>query len=229
MVLRLADALDLPMRVRNDLLLAAGFAPAFRETALAEPVMEGVKTALDFILQQQEPFPALVVDRGWNIVARNDAAVRMRKAFLDEPKVAAAGSAARNAMKLFFDPLLYRPLIVDWEATAMQILLRLWHETRSPTGGEEAAQLLRQLLEYSGVPQPDFGIPIPPNEPLMTVTLRRGPVQLKYFSTLSTFGTPHDITLQELRIKCFFPADEPSAALFRRLKVEDKQAVNADR
>jgi transcriptional regulator with XRE-family HTH domain len=225
MVMRLAEALDLPMRHRNELLVAAGFAPAFRQTALAEPMMGGVKTALDFILRQQEPYPALVVDRRWDVVARNAAAARMRRAFLDEHKVAAAGAAARNAMKLIFDPLLYRPWVVDWQETARQILLRLWHEARSGADGEAARQLLRELLEYPGVPQASYDAMGPPNEPLMTVTLRRGPVQLKYFSTLSTFGTPQDITLQELRIKCFFPADEASAALFFRLKSEEERPM----
>jgi transcriptional regulator with XRE-family HTH domain len=216
MVLRLGEALDLSMRARNDLLVAAGYAPLFRETSFSEPPMEGVKTALDFILRQQEPYPALVVDQSWNIAGRNDAALRMRHAFLDDAKVASAGAAARNAMKLIFDPLLYRPFVVDWEAVAQQILLRLRHEARTGAPGAPAALLLQELLEYPDVPRMSAGVTLPPNEPLMTVTLRRGDLRIKYFSTLCTFGTPQDITLQELRIKCFFPADAQSAETFRK-------------
>jgi transcriptional regulator with XRE-family HTH domain len=225
MVLRLSETLDLPLRARNDLLVAAGYAPIFRETALAEPVMDGVKTALDFILRQQEPYPALVVDRGWNIVGRNDAALRLRHALADPEKFAAAGSAARNAMKLIFDPLLYRPFVEDWEAIALQILLRVRHEARESAVGEPAARLLRELMAYPGAPQPAFAAALPPNEPLMTVTLRKGDLRIKYFSTLSTFGTPQDLTLQELRIKCFFPADEETSVHFHRWAADEHKAV----
>jgi len=225
MVLRLGETLDLPLRARNELLNAAGYAPIFNETALVEPVMDGVKTALAFILRQQEPYPALVVDRGWRIFDRNAAALRLRNAFLDPEKFAAAGAAARNAMKLIFDPLLYRPFVEDWEEIALQILLRLRHEAREGAVGEPAAQLLRELMAYPGAPQPNFAAALPPNEPLMTVTLRKGDVRIKYFSTLSTFGTPQDITLQELRIKSFFPADAESAETFHRWAAEERKAA----
>ena len=154
--------------------------------------MAGVKTALNFILRQQEPYPALVVDRGWNIVGRNDAALRLRRAFLDDAHYAAAGAAARNAMKLIFDPLLYRPFVVAWEGIARQILQRLRHEARADSHGETAARLLQELLDYPEVPRPGPEVALRPNEPLMTVTLRKGDLQVKYFSTLSTFGTPQD-------------------------------------
>jgi transcriptional regulator with XRE-family HTH domain len=219
LVLRLCEALDLPLRARNNLLGAAGYAPIFRETALAEPPMAGVKMALDSILRQQEPYPALVADSGWNIVMRNLAGLRMRQAFIDNDSYTAAGAAARNAMKFIFDPLLYRPYVVGWKDTAAQILLRLQHEANAKDA--PAARLIDELLAYPGVPRPSFSAPAPPNEPLMIVTLVKGPLRIKYFSTISTFGTPQDITLQELRIKNFFPADEATAIIFRRLAAED--------
>jgi hypothetical protein len=189
----------------------------YRKTALAEPVMDGVKTALDFILRQQEPYPAVVVARGWNVVGRNDAALRQRLAMADPEKFAAAGSAALNAMKLIFDPLRYRPFVEDWEAIALQILLRVRHEAREGAMGKPAARLLRELMASPGAPQHTCAAALPPNEPLMTVTLRKGDLLHQvYFSTLSTFGTPQDITLQELRIKCFLPGDEETSAHFQR-------------
>jgi transcriptional regulator with XRE-family HTH domain len=218
-VLRLAEALDLPLRARNNLLIAAGYAPMFRESTLAEPPMAGVKIALDSILQQQEPYPALVLDLGWNVLMRNTASLRMRRAFIDDESSAAAGSAARNAMKLIFDPLLYRPYVAGWKETAEQILLRLRHE--ATTRNSLAGQLVEELLTYPGVPPINISAPAAPNDPLMTVTLVKGMLRIKYFSTISTFGTPQDITLQELRIKCFFPADPDTAAVFRHLAAED--------
>jgi transcriptional regulator with XRE-family HTH domain len=224
-VLRLAEALDLPLRARNNLLIAAGYAPMFRESALAEPPMASIRTALDSILQQQEPYPALVLDLGWNVVMRNTASLRMRRAFIDDESSAAAGSAARNAMKLIFDPLLYRPYVVGWKETAEQILLRLRHE--ATTRNSPAGRLVDELLAYPGVPQINIAAPALPNEPLMTVTLVKGMLRIKYFSTISTFGTPQDITLQELRIKCFFPADPDTAAVFRCFAAEDPDGTGA--
>lgn len=221
LVLRLGEALDLPLRARNDLLGAAGYATVFRETPLAEPPMAGVKTALDSILRQQEPYPALVLDRGWNILMRNAAALRLRWAFIDSQSFAAAGEAARNAMKMIFDPLLLRPYVVGWKDSAAQILLRLHHEATA--GDSPAARLLDELMRYPGVSRQGLATPAPPNEPLMTVTLVKGALTIKYFSTIATFGTPQDITLQELRIKCFFPADAATAAVFQRLADEDPE------
>jgi hypothetical protein len=225
-VLRLAEALDVPLRARNDLLRAAGYAPIFRESALAEPPMAAVKTALDSILEQQEPYPALVLDLGWNVLLRNIASLRLRHAFIDDKSAVAAGAAARNVMKLIFDPLLYRPYVLDWKDVADQILLRLRHEATA--GDTPAAQLLDELLAYPGVPPVNVSTPAPPNEPLMTVTFVKGPLRIKYFSTISTFGTPQDITLQELRIKCFFPADPETAAVFRRLAADDPEGTGAN-
>jgi hypothetical protein len=128
-------------------------------------------------------------------------------------------------MKLTFDPLLCRPFVEDWEAIALQILLRLRDEAREGAVGEPAAQLLRELMTYPGAPRPNFAAALPPNEPLMTVTLRKGDVRIKYFSTLSTFGTPQDITLQELRIKSFVPADAESAENFRRWAADERKAA----
>jgi len=224
-VLRLAEAMDLPLRARNDLLVAAGYAPMFRESTMAEPPMASVKTALDSILQQQEPYPALVLDRGWNVLMRNTASLRMRRAFIDDKNLAAAGPAAKNAMKLIFDPLLYRPYVVDWKTTAEQILLRLRHEATEKNS--PAGQLVEELLAYPGVPPINIPAPAPPNEPLMTVTLVKGMLRIKYFSIISTFGTPQDITLQELRIKCFFPADPETAVVFKRLAAEDPDGIGA--
>jgi len=128
-------------------------------------------------------------------------------------------------MKLVFDPLLYRPYVVGWKETAEQILLRLRHE--ATTRNSPAGRLVEELLAYPGVASINISAPALPNEPLMMVTLVKGMLRIKYFSTISTFGTPQDITLQELRIKCFFPADPDTAAVFKRLAEQDPDGTGA--
>src|SRR5882672_7085221 len=114
MVLLLTDVLDVPLRDRNDLLTVAGYAPIYRETGLEVPAMAQVRRALDFILRQQEPYPALVLDRHWNVLKVNEGSARVQAIFLD-PKVV-AGLGPPNAMRLMFHPGGFRPFIVNWEA-----------------------------------------------------------------------------------------------------------------
>src|SRR5258705_11872769 len=115
MVLLLARVLDVPLRDRNDLLVAAGYAPIYRATALDAPALGQVRRALDFILRQQEPYPAIVLDRHWNILLANAATGRLVEALLDP---AAVGELGGNAMRLMFHPRGFRPYIVNWEPTA---------------------------------------------------------------------------------------------------------------
>jgi len=120
---------------------------------------------------------------------------------------------------MFFDPRLLRPYVVNWERCAQDILLRLRYEAASLGPESPPARLFRELLTYPGAPQAaeaEHGS-LPPNEPLMTVHMAKDNIRLSYFSMLTTFGTPHDVLLEELRIKLFFPADPDSAALFQRL------------
>jgi len=219
LVLRLVEALDIPLRHRNGLLAAAGYASIFQDSALSAPAMEVVRTALDFVLAQQEPYPAIVARPDWTVIMANQAAVRWRRLFISDAEKDRAGPAAANAMKMFFDPLLFRPYVVNWERCARDILLRLRYEAASLGPESPPARLVRELLTYPGVPQAAESEPgsLPPNEPLMTVHMAKGHTRLSYFSMLTTFGTPQDVLLEELRIKLFFPADADSAVLFQRL------------
>lgn len=219
-LLRMAEALDLPMRARNELLIAAGYAPLFRESPLHTLPQDGIPAVLQHLLNQQEPFPAMVADRSWNVITCNAAMVRMSRAFIDGASYRAAGEAARNAMKQIFDPRLLRPWVQNWSEVAREILLRLHHESADAVVGAPAAALLDELLRYPDAPALRGSHPgLAPNAPAMTVSLRRGDLQVRYVSMLSTFGTPQDVTLQELRIKLFYPADAESAEVFRRMAV----------
>jgi transcriptional regulator with XRE-family HTH domain len=217
MVLLLSRVLDVPPRGRNDLLTAAGYAPVYRETGLEAPEMADVRRALDFILAQQEPYPGLVIDGHWNILMTNGGARRLMSLFLDADAVAAVGGRP-NAMRLFYHPRGMRPWIVNWEATAAALIQWLHRDLARGIGDAETSRLLEELLSYPDVPQKwrTLDLDAAP-APFLTVELRRGQTRLSFFSTLTTLGVPYDITLHELRVECFFPADRESEALLRAL------------
>ena len=216
MVLLLARALDVPLRDRNALLTAAGYAPIYRETPLAAPAMAHVRRALDFILRQQEPYPALVLDRHWNVLAVNEGSARVQAIFLDATRVAALG--APNAMRLMFHPDAFRPHIVNWEATAASLIQWLHRDAASGFGDAETRALLDELLSYPDVPRQWRTLDLDASTaPFLPIEFRKGELTLRYFTTLTSLGTPHDITLQELRVESFFPADEATEEATRRL------------
>src|SRR5438045_6064446 len=207
MVLLLARALDVPLRDRNDLLTSAGFAPIYRATSLEAPALAQVRRALDFILRQQEPYPALVLDRHWNVLRVNDGSARFQARFLDATDVATLGPP--NAMRLMFHARALRPHIVNWEATAASMIQWLHRDVVSGFGGAPSRELLDELLGYPDVPRQWRTLDLDASlAPFLPIEFKKGDLSLRYFTTLTTLGTPHDITLQELRVESFFPADE---------------------
>ncbi len=217
MVLLLAGVLDIPLRDQNVLLAAAGYAPTYRETALGAPELEQVRRALGFMLAQQEPFPALVVDRHWNIVMQNRASDRVLGLFLD-PEAAAKLVGPPNAMRLVCHPDGLRRYIVNWEAIAGPLIQQIHRETIGGVLDEGTRRLLDEILAYPGVPShwrtPD---PQAQSAPFLSLGFRKGDLAIRFFTTIATLGTPQDITLQELRVECFYPADEATEDLARRL------------
>jgi transcriptional regulator with XRE-family HTH domain len=217
MVLLLARALDVPPRGRNDLLTAAGYAPVYRETALDAPEMTDVRRALDFTMRQQEPFPGLVIDGHWNLLMTNEGAKRLMALFISPEDVGAVGGRP-NAMRLFYHPRGMRPYIVNWEATAAALIQWLHLDLARGIGDAETRRLLDELLAYPDVPQKwrSLDLDVTP-APFLAVEMRKGDLHVKFFSTLTSLGVPYDITLHELRVECFFPADQASEELLRRL------------
>ena len=205
MVLMLARVLDVPLRDRNELLMAAGYAAMYRATDLDAPALEQARRALDFMLRQQEPYPAIVVDRGWTLLKANGGAARLVEAFADP---SAANEWGGNAMRLMFHPRGFRPHIVNWEAMAAALIQWLHRDALSGLGGAETRRLLDELLSYPGVPPRWRTLDLDVSTaPFLAIEFKKGDLHLQYFSTLTSLGTPHDITLQELRIEAFFPAD----------------------
>jgi transcriptional regulator with XRE-family HTH domain len=215
MVLRLAAALDVPLRQQNALMLAAGFAPAWRESDLAAPELAVVNSALDYMLAQQEPYPAFVLDRRWTLLRANAGAGRM-VAFLTGP--APTNPEPKDAVNLadaLMSPDGLRPLIVNWPEVAAYFIRSVQADAFAD-GTAETAALLQRLLSYpdaAGLSR--IRASEEPQTPVLTVHFRKDATSLRLFTTIATLGTAHDVTLQEIRIECFFPADDATARLLR--------------
>lgn len=213
LVARLADALDMPLRERNALLMAAGYAPAYPRTALATPSLAPVRRAIESMLAQQEPYPAFVLDRRWNVLMANAAAARVNRFVMD-------GRSSRhdNMLRQFFDPEDLRATVVNWDEVAGDLIRHLHEEVAIAPSDPSARALLDEVLAYPGVPARwrlrELGAPLPP---VLTVIFRRGGRELHFFSAITTFGTPRDVTLDELRIECAFPGDDDTAAFCHAL------------
>lgn len=212
-IARLAGALALPLRERNALLLAAGYAPSYAESALAAPGMERLAQAIDLILTHQEPYPAFVINRHFDVVGANQAAMRVN-AYLMRGKE----SPHANLLHQVFDPADFRAVIVNWEEVAAKFLRHLQEELVAAPHDARARELLDQVMLYPGVPEQwrrrDLGSE---PDPVLTMTFRSPAGNLRFFETITTFASPRDITLDELRIDCAFPADAHTAKLCAQL------------
>lgn len=220
MVLQLTEALDVPLRERNSLLHAAGYSPLFRQRDLASEEMRPVHDALDLMLSYQEPYPAIVVDRDWNMVMSNAAWPRLFSVVggIDAFWRRTCGNGPRNIMRLTFHPDGLRGFLANWDEVAPLLLRRLQRE--AATNGSEVIQaLLEEIYAEPGTPRrwrvPDIVQPLPPVLPL---ELRSGDLCMRLFTMISTFGTPQDITTDELRVETLFPADDETRTLLWALK-----------
>jgi len=211
MVMRLAAALDVPLRQHNALLVAAGFSPVWRQTDLAAPELGQIRKAIDYMLAQQEPFPAVAVDRHWNLLQSNSGAVRLVE-FLVGPL---APGTPVNLADALVAPDVLRPYLVNW-ADVVRYFVRSVEADAAADGTSETAALHQRLLAYDGV---RAALNAAPAELAMTPVLpmhfRKDNIELLMFTTIATLGIPQDITLQELRIESFFPMDDATAGILR--------------
>lgn len=217
LILKLGLVLDIPLRQRNAMLLAAGFAPAYRERSLSDPELGAVMQALDFMLAQQAPYPALVVDRLWNLVMANEPAANMMRLFLGMPAHAPIPrDGSVNVLKLILDPNGLRQYLVNWEDVCTDLLQWVQREAMGDGPGSEATALLDELMALPGIAlaasQPNLERRA---LPFLPVTLKKDDIALNLFTTITTLGTPHDVTVHELRLESFFPADEASRQWFQ--------------
>jgi transcriptional regulator with XRE-family HTH domain len=213
MVIRLCETLAIPLRARNELLAAAGFAPLYAERPLGAEALGEVREALGRILAHHEPYPAFVLDRAWCVVMANAAGRRLVAALVDPATLASASTEGRlNFMRLLFEPTQMRLRIRNWARTAPVLLARLRREAAADPTSPSAA-LLSELAPAGLLPREDGAVLAPTAR--LELTLDEGVLRL--FNTITTFGTPQDVTVQELRIEMSFPADAESEALLRRL------------
>ena len=205
----------MPLRERNRLLEAGGYSRAYRQTPLEAEEMSHVRGVLQFILDHHEPYGAIVIDRYWHVIMSNGAAARSLPAFSD-PSL--WSQQPINLLRLIFHPLGLRQFVVNWDEVARHLVLRAHREFGGPDQDETAAALLAELHGYPGVPQrPVAPPPATAADLILPVHLRKDGVDIRTFSTIMTLGTPQDVTLQELRLETFFPADEATAQVLRAM------------
>ncbi|HME24955.1 MAG TPA: helix-turn-helix domain-containing protein [Acetobacteraceae bacterium] len=210
MVLRLAASLDVPLRRSNELLLAAGYAPIWKETGFSASALAPIREALDRILTQQEPYPAVVVDRRWNLLQANKGAVALVE-FLAGP---VAPGTALNLADALVGPDALRPHLLNW-ADVVRYFVRGVEADAAADDSADTAALLARLLAYDGV-RAALSSAVSPETagPVLPMYFRKGDVNLRLFTIIATLGTPQDITLQELRIESFFPMDDETRDFF---------------
>ncbi|HET9642237.1 MAG TPA: helix-turn-helix transcriptional regulator [Burkholderiaceae bacterium] len=220
MLLHLAERLQVPLRQRNTLLMAAGYAPMFRERPLEDPALAAARKAVDLVLKGHEPYPALAVDRHWNLVAMNQAVLPLMQgvaAWLLQPPV--------NVLRLALHPEGLAPRIANLPQWRDHLIARL-HQAGAASGDPALASLVDELRDYpvpaGGSPhgESDFGgVAVP-------LQLRTECGLLSFLSTVTVFGTPVDITLSELAVEAFFPADTSTAEALRRLSDRQRSAAS---
>lgn len=217
MVLRLAERLDIPLRERNTLLVAAGYAPMYRERPLDDPALASARAAVELVLKGHEPYPALALDRTYNVIAANRAVPLFLQGLPEELL-----RPPMNVLRISLHPQGVAPRIdnlLQWRAHLFERLRQQIAATADP----RLVELLEELRAY----------PVPANSNSQSVAgehlgvvmpfrMRSPAGVLSFISTVTIFGTAHDVTLQELMIESFFPADEFTAQVLRRQQVEGR-------
>lgn len=213
LVEQLAETLDVPLRDRNGLLLAAGYAPRYRETPLDAPELDRGRQAVELILRHHLPNPAFAANRYWDVVEANPALVGLLTALRGRPP------KHDNILHQIFDPEDMRPVIAGWEALACDLLRHLRRDIADAPGDTRLRTLLDQLLAYPDTPRDWSRARLDDRASPMIETRFHAPDggELRFFSTLTTFAAPRDVTLSELRIESLFPADDRTAAFCRAL------------
>jgi len=209
-LLTLADALDVPLRERNLLLAAAGFAPMYPETALSAAELTQLRAALSRLLEHQEPYPAVVLDRQWNVVQTNRAAPRLFAHFIDLDSI----PQPRNLLRTMFDPAGLRPWIANWDVVAHGLVQRVFREAVGGIPDDRTMALLHDLQAYPPATS-GASLATDPGLPVHPVIFKKGDLELSFFSMIMSVGAPLDITAQELRVEAFFPTDAATETFAR--------------
>lgn len=212
MIITLADALNIPLHHRNHLFSASGYLPTYSQMNLEQPEMHAVKNALTIMLNNHNPYPALVLDWDWNILMANNT---QQKLSLLVAKQQPNFPQTNNLLELIFDPNAYRPFIKNWQQVALILLTRIKKEKMLHQ--DRRSSLLESIIKYPDLPKTQEGYLEEHNsQPMLQLTLAIGETELNLFSTIASFGTAIDITMQELMIEQYFPADDASKIFFEK-------------
>ena len=212
----LAQALEVPLRDRNALLLASGYAPVYSEAPWDAAEMRSVKRALERMLRQHEPYPAMVMDRYWNVPMTNAASPEFFGHFID----IASRPKPRNMLHLMFDPAGMRPFIANWESVAHSLIHRVHREAIGRVVDSRTDDLLKELLDYPDVAATWKSVSTadaPSALPVIPIHFVSEGQILSFFSMVTTVGAPQSVAAQELRIECLFPADDDTEEGYARL------------
>lgn len=211
MLLVLAETLKIPLREQNSLLRSAGFAPIYTESTpdLNSEHLAPVRTALDAMLAGHEPFPAVVMNRHWDLIKTNNAANRLFGYLLEGME----WTGPANVIKMMFSPYGLRPHVQNWEAVAEMLIQRMHREAVGGVFDTQTEALLQEVLAYPDVPA-QWKRPVVQEHmlPILPVVFEKGDKCFKFFSTVTTLGTPQDVLLQEIRIESFYPFDSQTEA-----------------
>jgi transcriptional regulator with XRE-family HTH domain len=214
MLLRLAEQLEVPLRERNVMLLAAGYAPVFAERPLDDPALLAARAAIDLVLKGHEPYPALLIDRHWNLVAANAAIGPLLSGVEDRRLL----EAPVNVLRLSLHPNGLSRQICNLGEWRMHLLDRLRRQA-TITGDSVLIELQRELSAYpimGQVSEPKVHAAMDNGAVFVPLKLKTEAGVLSFLSTTTIFGTPRDITLAELALEAFFPADPATAEILRR-------------
>ncbi len=215
MVFVVSEALEVPLRDRNELLLAAGFAPGYRESAPSDEMLSAVNSALEQLLKGNEPYPAMVFDRFHNVLQANMGALKLQMFLYGVDSLDDLPDVSTNLIKGLLHPDGYRGSIKNWEVVSTVMLRRLQAEAHAAGNPQEALDILEECVNYPGVPE-NWRQMVPQDwqKPILTVDIEKDGVELSFLTTLTTLGTPFDITVQEIRLESFFPADDTTRLFF---------------
>ena len=217
MVIRLSEAMEMPLRERNRFLQAAGYANIYRESALEEPAMAAVMEVIRRVLQHHDPMPAVVIDRLWNVRMTNSGADLMFSLAGESDALwnAIDDDGAHNLALLTLHPDGLRPYISNWDEAAPEFVRRLKREALT-SGDQEMQDKFSRIIALAG-PMPEPRDRQAHLMPVLPLEISVNGLNLSLFSVITTFGTPQDITTEELRIEAFYPSDKATERIFENL------------
>jgi transcriptional regulator with XRE-family HTH domain len=218
MVLRLAEVLELPLRERNRLLNAAGFTGAYTESKLDDDALTHVRSAIDHILLHQEPYPAIVMNRCFDILMINNAGAKMMNMF----GLQVGGTQGPpNMLRITLAPEGLRRIVKDWNRIAHHMIERAHRQVRGAEEGDPLKKLITEVLNYPGVPE-DWQIADPMEEalPVLPIEFELDGMTLSWITTVASFGTPQDVTAEEIMIESMFPANSETADAIKAMSAE---------